>query len=156
TGFAVEEVEHRVNALAAAISAILLWQRDAPAPTAEQRGLVEASGVERNPVADYLVEHYRGMMEVWQPVQALAARVEGRTTQLADRQATGTGTLFGAATGQQPPGPNAGAPTGPGPSFGESDLKRALDALDLVFQDEPLPEGEGCFRQSRLVEYLRE
>jgi hypothetical protein len=33
TGFSVEEVERRVNALAEAVRAILLWQRDAtPSP----------------------------------------------------------------------------------------------------------------------------
>ena len=42
-----------------------------------------------------------------------------------------------------------------GPGINHADLQRALDALDFVFQDEEMPEGD-LFRQSRLLERLHE
>jgi hypothetical protein len=43
----------------------------------------------------------------------------------------------------------------PGFTCSTSDRERALDALEHVFQDEPLPNGEATFRQSALVDLLR-
>jgi hypothetical protein len=77
TGFGVEEVERRVNALAKAVRAILLWQRDARFPSREERERMEWSGELYPGVSDYLSLHYGRMMEVWQPVHALAVRADG-------------------------------------------------------------------------------
>jgi hypothetical protein len=44
----------------------------------------------------------------------------------------------------------------PGPVFTQADLDRALDALDLCFQDQTWPEGEARFRRGLLIEDVRE
>jgi hypothetical protein len=43
-----------------------------------------------------------------------------------------------------------------GPAFTPADLDRALQALDLIFQEQQWPQGEARFRQLRLVGLLRE
>jgi hypothetical protein len=40
--------------------------------------------------------------------------------------------------------------------FSKDDLDHALNALDLIFQDEEMPAGKAKFRQSEIVERLRE
>jgi hypothetical protein len=77
TGFSVEEVERRVNALAEPIRAILLWQRDAPVTSPEERAMMEASGVWEDPAAVYLSNHHRRMMGAWNSVHTLAIRADG-------------------------------------------------------------------------------
>jgi hypothetical protein len=77
TGFPVEEVERRVNNLAAAVRAILLWQRDAPFPPREEREGMEWSGTWHDPASDYLRDQYARMMDAWQPVHVLAVRADG-------------------------------------------------------------------------------
>jgi hypothetical protein len=44
----------------------------------------------------------------------------------------------------------------PGPIFDPGDLDRTLNALDRVFQDEDMPEGDVQLQQNKLVERLRE
>jgi hypothetical protein len=55
-----------------------------------------------------------------------------------------------------PLSPEATRPTASGPIFSFGDLRRALDTLDLVLQDEEWPEGDARFRQNTVVELLRE
>src|SRR5437773_5791018 len=43
-----------------------------------------------------------------------------------------------------------------GPLFNHADSQRAIDALDLVFQDEEMPPGDLRLRQSRLLARLHE
>jgi hypothetical protein len=97
TGFPVEEVERRVNALAKPVRAILLWQRDAGFLSAEERKHGEWSGDWHDPASDYLVRHYGRMQEARPAVHVLAVRFEdsgrrsGKTSSDGDTSADQTG-----------------------------------------------------------------
>jgi hypothetical protein len=52
-----------------------------------------------------------------------------------------------------PPSP---PPAACGPTFTSGDLRRAVDALDLVFQDEEPPAEESKIRQNELIEQLKQ
>jgi hypothetical protein len=88
TGFGVGEVERRVRALVDAVLAIALWQRDAPTLSPEERRTMEFSGIWHDPACDYFSEHYRRMMDAWQPVNTLAVRAGGGEATREEHQPT--------------------------------------------------------------------
>jgi hypothetical protein len=76
TGFSVEAVESRVEALADAIKKVMLWQRDARHLTDEERRRIEQTGIHFDPAGEYLQPHIQRMMDAWRPVEALAVRAD--------------------------------------------------------------------------------
>jgi hypothetical protein len=77
TGFAIVDVERRLRALKNETIAVLLWPRDAPELTEQERQLRLASGGwSGGPVGDYLRDHGRRMYAAWMDVESLALRIE--------------------------------------------------------------------------------
>jgi hypothetical protein len=66
-GFNAEEVERRVRGLRDAITALLLWQRDAWTSPCQEG---------QDPVSVYFSARYRLMLEAWEKVETLAIRAE--------------------------------------------------------------------------------
>ena len=73
TGLGAGEVERLVSGLADAIRGILLWQRDAPCPSEDDRRRMEWSGFQHDPAGDYLSDHRARLGQVWESVANLAA-----------------------------------------------------------------------------------
>jgi hypothetical protein len=78
TGLSVKDVEQRLNALRQPVEAILLWQRDAPRLTTEDRQMIELSGVVNDPASDYFLRHYHRMVEAYREIEVLIARFDGQ------------------------------------------------------------------------------
>lgn len=70
TGMPVLEILQRVNAFADVVMKILLWQRDAPAPSATERQELECSG-KPNRAVKYLSRGYGEMLNKWLPLKEL-------------------------------------------------------------------------------------
>lgn len=70
TGMAVVEILRRVNTFADAVMKILLWQRDAPAPSAKERQELECSG-KPNRAVEYFVRESGEMLNKWLPLKEL-------------------------------------------------------------------------------------
>ena len=81
TGFPVPEVEARVKKLEDACVRVLLWVRDAPHPTPEQRRRMEATDTWENPAGAYLIEQLNRLGDEIDPVRRLAACFDGRIDQ---------------------------------------------------------------------------
>jgi hypothetical protein len=92
TGFPIPEVERRLRALQREVVALLLWPRDAPELSEEERKSRTADGCwSGGPVGDYLSRNSNRMFDAWQEVESLALRVEAPA-----RPASPEGTAKGA------------------------------------------------------------
>jgi hypothetical protein len=77
TGFAIEEVERRLNDFVAATRPILVWQRDAPFLSSDEQQKSIKSCTWHDPASDYLIEHYNRFLTARDPVNTLAILLDG-------------------------------------------------------------------------------
>jgi hypothetical protein len=162
TGFPIPEVERRLDALANACHALLLWERDARLPTGEELEKMEASGQCHDPAADYLCQHAHALNEALEPVRALGVRFAGTEGGIGDASSTEVG---GPGKGLLDTG---GSPCEPGKRQRTPDLSKWALGLDgkrtwQVFRRKGNRwEHQGCLdglpagNQTKLLEALAE
>jgi hypothetical protein len=124
SGFTVLEVERRLRALQREVVALLLWPRDAPELSEDERRSRIATGCwSGGPVGDYLSTHSSRMFDAWQEVESLALRIEA-TAAPAPPEGTASGAAAGASA---PPASKAGAARGIDVPLPEATIAEAKD-----------------------------